>query len=241
MRKPSAGLQGVIMAKYPTPGAVKTRLCGRGGLTPHAATELAWGMLKCVVRRLAASMPVVLAVTPDGTGDEMRKMLGVPDLHTVDQGPGDLGQRLDHVWRQVGCQQPIAFFGCDSPDVPRAAIEAIAPALENHDAAIGPSADGGYWTLAAARYLPSLLHQIDWGSENVYHGTLSRADAAGLRIHRLPLWSDVDRIDDLRDLKSRLDDVLRDASRGIQVDAALLRLGEQLRQIMKPAQLEDDS
>jgi hypothetical protein len=167
-------------------------------------------------------------------------MLRRPDVRIVDQGPGDLGDRLDRIWRIIAPSQPVAFFGCDSPDVPREAIEAIAPALEDHDVAIGPSADGGYWTLAAARYHPALLRGIDWGTENVYHATLSRAEEAGLSVHRLPMWADVDRIDDLRDLQARLDDVMRDASRGILVDPALLRLGEHLRQLVRPAQLEDD-
>ena len=173
-------LVAVVMARRPEAGLVKTRLTVGGDFDHRAAADLAWAMLRCTFQRLAARTEVLLAATPDGAGDEIRRTLALGSIRTVDQGSGDLGQRLDRVWRLVGPDRPIAFFGGDSPDVPAAALDAIAPALEQADIAIGPTADGGYWTLAAASYAPAVLRAVDWGGPCVYDQTRRQAEEAGL-------------------------------------------------------------
>ncbi|MEM0915422.1 MAG: DUF2064 domain-containing protein, partial [Planctomycetota bacterium] len=74
------------------------------------------------------------------------------------------------------------------------------------DAAVGPVADGGYWTLAArsADRGAALLRGIDWGSERVLDQTRAAAAAAGLRLSELDAWHDVDDADDLAALRRRL-------------------------------------
>lgn len=194
----------VIMAKRPEPGRVKTRLLAES-LDASTVSEIAWAMLRCTVERLAARLEVVLAVSPDGCGGPMAERLGYPSLATVDQGPGDLGQRLDRVWRRVTTVRPVAFFGADSPDVPEEAIHTRIPrALETCDLAVGPTHDGGYWTLAARAHYPQLLQGIDWGGDRVYDQTCQRAAEAGLSLESLPLWPDVDRLDDVIALRRRL-------------------------------------
>ncbi|MFW6060888.1 MAG: TIGR04282 family arsenosugar biosynthesis glycosyltransferase [Phycisphaeraceae bacterium] len=192
------------MAKRPVPGRVKTRLQPR--CSPRQAAEVHAAMLRYVLARVAAHVAAgawVLAL--DGNGaDESAVTVDVPaGWRTVDQGAGDLGERLDHVWQAVG-QAAVVFFGVDCPDVPAAALRAIGPALASHDAAVGPVEDGGYWTLAAGRYLPPLLEGIDWGSPSVYDQTVAAASRAGLHLSALPRWYDVDAPPDLAALQRRL-------------------------------------
>jgi rSAM/selenodomain-associated transferase 1 len=229
----------VIMVKRPEPGAVKTRLVEPGGVSASVAADIARAMLACIARRLDRIMPVVLAVTPDGCGRDLAHALSLSHLPTVDQGSGDLGERLDRVWRTQDPHEPIAFFGCDSPDVPIDAIEAIVPALRDHDVAIGPTLDGGYWTLAASRYLPALLDQIDWGGENVYDQTLARARDAALRVHRLPEWVDVDRAVDVLALHQRLIRMLDAEAGGDTVDPDLVTLGNRLGDLLRGIRREE--
>ena len=66
---------------------------------------------------------------------------------------------------------------------------------------MGPTHDGGYWTLAAGACRPALLHQIDWGTAVVYDQTVQRAGAAGLSVCSLPAWYDVDALDDVAALR----------------------------------------
>jgi rSAM/selenodomain-associated transferase 1 len=193
------------MAKRPEAGQVKTRLAAAGGYTPQVAAELAEAMLRCIARRLeAASTGLILAVSPSGYGAQLARRLGLGSVRVTDQGTGDLGHRLDRVWRAVGSGRPVAFFGIDSPDVPDSALAEIPAALAGCDVALGPTDDGGYWTLAAREHEPRVLTGIDWGGAAVYDQTRRRAADAGLVVRALPMWHDVDRPQDVEALRRRL-------------------------------------
>ncbi|MEM8782938.1 MAG: DUF2064 domain-containing protein [Planctomycetota bacterium] len=175
-----------------------------------------------------------------------RDALLAADFDLVTQGSGDLGQRILHAWHATEHQGPpsgAVVFGVDSPDLPeahlRAALAVASPADPSScpadhqapDAAIGPTGDGGYWTLAAPQpprpllvpeTLPASSGPIDWGTPAVYDQSHENARAAGLHLVDLPAWHDVDTPDDLRDLRRRL----VSAS-----DLALRRLADQLEAI----------
>lgn len=196
----------VLMTRSPGAPDAKTRL---GPAGPHIAEA----MLACIARRLdRAAGRLVLAVTPDGTAAALAATLGLAGASVADQGSGDLGRRLDRVWRQAGAGRPIAFFGGDSPDVPDEALAAIPAALASCDVAAGPTGDGGYWTLAARAHYPQLLADIDWGGPSVYDQTLQRAASSGLVVGKLPQWHDVDRPADVEALRARLGELVRSAA-----------------------------
>ena len=196
-------LTSIVMTKLPRPGHVKTRLVG-DGLVPEVAAEIAFAMLRCVVARLQARGPVVLAITPDGGGEALVSRLGLGPLDVIDQGSGLLGERMQRVWSTRPADQPVAFFGMDSPDIPDDALASIPVALDAADLAIGPTLDGGYWTLAARRFQPDVLEGIAWGGAEVYAQTLSRARVAGLSVDELSGWFDVDTLSDLEACRERL-------------------------------------
>ena len=197
----------ILMAKRPRAGQVKTRLVKEGCLSADEASQLAWEMLLCTAKRLTSISKTVLAVSPDGDGQQLAFDLGVQFDNVVGQGEGNLGQRLDRVWNLVGTDKPIAFIAGDVPDVPLSHLVEIPSALKNNDIAIGPTDDGGYWTLAARSYFPSILEEIDWGSDMVYDQTCNRAAQAGLSITHLKLWYDVDHQEDLVALRTRLQQI----------------------------------
>jgi hypothetical protein len=215
----------VLMAKDPRSTPVKSRLQRAGGLTPALAGEVAEAMLLCTAKRLAAAGGLVLAVTPDGVGRSLAGRLGVEPRATIDQGPGDIGERLLRVWRRI--DGPVAFFGADSPDVPDSALAAIPVALRESDLAIGPTGDGGYWVLASGARREVILTRIDWGTDRVYDQTLCRAEVAGLRVRILPAWHDTDRPEDVDALRQRLRSP-PDGSTSLNDDAPLRRLAERL-------------
>ncbi|MHC5002158.1 MAG: TIGR04282 family arsenosugar biosynthesis glycosyltransferase [Planctomycetota bacterium] len=213
-----SALTAILLAKRPEPGRVKTRLVRSNGLDAAGAAALGRAMLLCTLRRLETVTDLVVAVTPDGSGADIAADLGRRDLRIVDQGDGDLGQRLERLWDLVCPAGPVAFFGMDTPDVPDAAIAAIGPALREADLAIGPTEDGGFWTLAGQRRHPRLLSGIDWGTEAVYDQTCRRAASAGLTVRRLPTWRDVDEPEDVGALRRRLSNHLRRGPSGTGAD-----------------------
>ncbi len=218
----------VVMAKAAIPGRVKTRLIGP--LTAEQAAAVQGAMLHCVLHRVGESFShdartdLVLAmdaVNPQGPG--------LPQIDSswlvIDQGQGDLGDRLLSVWQRLR-PGPVIFLGVDSPDMPVSVLESILPALDTADAALGPVPDGGYWTLASCRPQPLLVQAIDWGGDTVYHQTHAAARRAGVDLVDLDPWFDVDTFEDLAALRGRLSDLV-----GLVGDAALVRLAAQLDQI----------
>ncbi len=212
----------VVVTKPPIPGRVKTRLIGR--LSPRQAAAVHVAMQRCIMARVAAVISsqgcadLVLAV--DTTVSKSANLGGVwtgvelpPSWRQIDQGGGDLGQRLAHIWRRIG-GGPAIFLGTDSPDVPTPALRSILPALGRADAAIGRVRDGGYWVLAARTAYPQLLAGIDWGTDRVYHQTHEVARRSEILLVDLDPWFDIDTPEDLQALRRRLKSRVRDPEDG---------------------------
>jgi len=206
----------VVMAKRPIPGRVKTRLTPDFSAFQAACIHAA--MLDCVLHRLVKLLPgqhlLALDSDPDPSTYTPAAPLDFqipPGFQVMDQGRGNLGDRLNHVWHTIydgagpgpGGGQ-TAFFGVDSPDIPAQALKKLWPTLDQAQAVIGPVDDGGYWCLAAKRPSPQLLKGIDWGTQAVYHQTHTAAQNAGLKLIDLTPWHDVDTPTDLHALQNRL-------------------------------------
>lgn len=220
------------MTKAPVPGRVKSRLTEGGILDESQSAAIAAAMLRCVLARLAPRGPVVLAVSPDGSAETVIQHLGKcpPGLRIVDQGHGDLGRRMDRSWLAAAPQGPVAFFGIDSPDVPETHLEQLAAAIRRAGAALGPTVDGGIWTLAGTRRLAPILSGIDWGTERVYDQLRGASRQHDANVAALPQWHDVDRPEDVTALRRRLDAV-RPATPGDPSWKALQALRDELNRI----------
>lgn len=217
----------VLMAKAAVPGEVKTRLAKH--LSPNGACAVHVAMMQCVLARMIRHFPPAsgfshaLAV-PGGPSTELG--IQTPEgWGIIDQGSGDLGDRLAHVWQHLGGGR-VAFFGVDSPDLPTGQMGEIKTGFAdaNVDAMVGPTFDGGYWTLAAKCFDRRLLTGIDWGTSSVYDQTIEAGQNAQLRMGTLGQWHDVDEIEDLRSLSSRLAE---------QSEPALVELHERIASALK--------
>ncbi|MBL4699818.1 MAG: DUF2064 domain-containing protein [Phycisphaeraceae bacterium] len=216
------------MAKTAVAGKVKTRLIG--DLTAGQACQVHEALLRCAMSRLSR-------IYKDIAGHTVRfglALAGGPSVwladephepwELLDQGRGDLGERLATVWQHIG-QGPVMFFGVDCPDVPQADLLSLASVLGRADAGVGPVSDGGYWVLAANQFNESLLTGIDWGTANVYHQTIKAAREAQIDLASGGHWYDVDTMADLIALQQRL--------HGTGQDADLVTLRAQLSEICK--------
>lgn len=191
-------------------------------------------------------LPCVLAVDgPVSAGQALLAHAEVKQpWRVLEQGDGPLGERMERVWRTAfsydgqaaACPGPVVFLGSDSPDVPTADLAAAVRSVADHDrqagqagqtaqavqagkhdAAAGPTADGGYWTLAARWSARALLVGIDWGSDRVYDQTCAAAARHGLDFAALSAWHDVDEADDLLALRRRLE--TRQVKAEVEVEA----------------------
>jgi hypothetical protein len=91
----------------------------------------------------------------------------------------------------------VLFLGSDTPELARADVAALLAALAEHDVAIGPAEDGGYWGIALRCAHPALFTDMPWSTPRVLPETLRRIADLGLSHHLGAVHADCDTPDDL--------------------------------------------
>ena len=192
----------LVMAKYPSPGSVKTRLASQIGAA--AACRLHDAFVRDLADRLeAVELPLTWAFwPPDAPFASI-----VPGKRCVPQVGGDLGERLEHA--VAGCFRsiptPVIVIGVDSPHLDLEWLREAADALAGGaDGVLGPADDGGYYLIGLRQPSSRIFRDVAWGSSGVLDATLANARDAGMRVQLLRPTFDVDDADGLR----RLRDVL---------------------------------
>ena len=180
----------------------KTRLFASLGLTPDSSLLTAL-LLDTLDGAAVPGVRRVVAVTPASACDEVREIVGdtAGDVEVIAQPDGDLGERMRATMTALFARgaSAVALVGSDIPHIAAATVaEACALVLGDPDALVlGPSADGGYYLIAAQR-LPDVFSGITWGSGHVRAQTERAATAHQLRVHLLATLADVDTAEDLR-------------------------------------------
>ena len=187
-----------VFAKPPVAGRVKTRLIPHLGSS--GAAELATAFLQDTWASVS-TLPwakTVLAATEEGLHD------CVPGpMEIWIQGQGDLGARLANIFQRALRDHPYAIaIGADSPGLPTKFLEQARDALTRVDAVIGPCEDGGFYLLGLRRCPVDLLSGISWSAPTTCVETIAKLKAAGLTLHILESWFDVDTAEDLARLHS---------------------------------------
>ncbi|MFQ5413908.1 MAG: TIGR04282 family arsenosugar biosynthesis glycosyltransferase [Phycisphaerae bacterium] len=197
----------LIVAKYPTPGCVNTRMVPP--LSPAQAAALHRVSLRAVVE-LAQTVDAAVTIvgTPDDRIDDFRATFGTGAVDCTPQGDGDLGQRLTHaIDNAVAGADVVLALGADSPTLPPPLLRRAIDRLAHHDAVLGPCRDGGYYVIGMRHAIPALFDRIDWGGDNVTKQTMERAATACVDLVVLDAWYDLDRFADLTRAAADLADV----------------------------------
>lgn len=202
------------MAKAPRPGHVKTRL--QTLLTPDEASQMGAAFLSDVTANLAeaarlAPLHPYVAYAPAGQEARFDGLLA-PGTRLVladgadGEAPGveGFGRSLLHATRallRLG-YGAACVLNADSPTLPTAWLVQAAERLlaPGPRAVLGPADDGGYWLLGLQTPDPLLYARINWSTDTVADATRARAAEAGLPLHELGAWFDVDDPDSLRRL-----------------------------------------
>ena len=189
----------IIMARYPTPGEVKSRL------SESVGTAAAAGIYRVCTDGLlgeARSLPTGVRRYVSHTGaDEaaFREWVG-PGFAFLKQPEGDLGARLEQALQTAfgdGAQRVVCLAG-DVPDLTALMIAQAVDALQTADVVIGPTEDGGYYLIGMKQPHAELFRDIAWGTDAVYRQTVAAANALGLSVRSLEPLRDIDTIEDLR-------------------------------------------
>jgi rSAM/selenodomain-associated transferase 1 len=175
-----------LFTRWPEAGKAKTRLIP--ALGPQGAADLHRRLTERTVATVrGAGLPLEIRST-GAKPAAFRDWLGVDAV--VDQGEGDLGERLARTAEEL----PVLLLGADIPGLLPQHLTEAALALTRHPAVIGPAADGGYWLLGLAVPMPAVFRDVAWGTGSVLATTLARLPAD---TPRLEMLSDLDTPDDL--------------------------------------------
>jgi uncharacterized protein len=176
----------IVLAKRPVPGRVKTRLCPP--CTPDQAAAVATACLAdtLAAARCSGADRVVLAL--DGRPGDWCP----PGVHVVDQGEGDLAERLTRAW--TATDGPALQIGMDTPQLRPDELDAAMAALTGPgtDAVVGPAVDGGWWGIGLRRPHPLTFAGIPTSRPDTGARQAARLVALGLQTHHLPVRRDVD-------------------------------------------------
>lgn len=211
-----------LMAKAPRPGVAKTRLIPALGAAGAAALAAAFIADTAALLRRSGAAAVAFAAPP-GAVATLAALAGLPALPQRGRG---LGARLAAAFADLAARSagPLLVIGADSPTLPLGHIRAaLALAAADPQAVVlGPAADGGFWGVALARPLPGLFAGIRWSTATVLAATAARAAALGRPVLRAPPWHDVDRPEDLAQLRA---DLAADPAAAPRTRAVLRALG----------------
>ena len=189
-----------VFVKDPRPGTVKSRLAG--ALGAEAAAAVYRVMAEGVVRRTAPRSDEygrVIVFDPPESGGTVGEWLGVEAAVLMPQSPGDIGARMARAFEELferGARR-VALTGTDVPALEREDVRAALESLDEHDVAIGPATDGGYYLIALKRPQPELFRGIGWSGPGVLTRTLERAATGNLDVRVLRTMGDVDTVEDL--------------------------------------------
>lgn len=114
----------------------------------------------------------------------------------------ELGERMYLAAKeQLEKNQAVILVGTDCPFIDGAYLNKACKALAEHDVVIGPASDGGYVLLAFKSCYKELFEGIAWGSESVFAETCKKIENLNLDYTLLPELDDIDRPEDLPELK----------------------------------------
>ncbi len=176
------------MCKAPVAGRVKTRLT-----PPYSAQEAAEihkAMAESVIQRASKMFSNVWVASDDISHPFFEQF----DLKLIDQGEGDLGDRMSYLLQTAfrDGADSLLFLGTDSPHMPDSRLQHAAALLGHCDVVIGPVEDGGYDLIAMNKPYPELFSRIRWSSKHVLQETLQHVEQLHLKLGLLDMSYDLD-------------------------------------------------
>ncbi len=201
-----------VFARAPICGKVKTRLAQNIG--PEKAALLYKAMLRDSLELAQQSAgektQILVCYTPADGFDWKHQSASLSNLWSGARHPqcaGDLAARiLDCFFHLRNCgAQKILLIGSDAPDIPADYFRAAFEALDYHDLVFGPANDGGFYLIGAREIPAALFANVIWSDRSTLATILANAQQYKWRTALLDSWRDVDEIEDLHALITRLE------------------------------------
>jgi len=189
----------IIFVKNPELGKVKTRLAKTIG------DEKALHIYKLLLEQTFQITLPVLAEKKVYYSEFIQNIDQFNDLiyeKHIQVGEG-LGDKMYHAFKHSFGEwaHKVIIIGSDCFELNSGIIEEAFKALEENDYVLGPAKDGGYYLLGMKALNRAVFENKEWSTENVFLDTLLDIKNQKKSHYLLPTLSDVDREEDLGDLR----------------------------------------
>lgn len=155
---------------------------------------------------------LLIKVTDSASKLEKKKALFYSDfIPESDQSPNSnfieklqvgqsIGERMSaaFVWAFNSGYSKVVLIGTDIYQLKTDIINDAFVSLEDHDAVIGPTFDGGYYLIGLKNIETSLFEDIAWSSDTVFKQTLYNCHLKDLSVKRLKKLADIDEVEDFK-------------------------------------------
>ena len=190
----------LFFIKNPEKGNVKTRLASAMG--DEKAVKLYKRFLFEMLSTLnRGTFLFYLCFYPEHSLKDLKRWLGDHYLYTPQYGE-NLGKKMKNGFVEAFAMsfKRVVLIGSDIPDLPLEFIEEAFTSLNEKDAVIGPSIDGGYYLIGFSdkSFFPKVFEGIPWGQETVFEKTMKLLEREGKTVHTLQPLRDIDTIKDLQ-------------------------------------------
>jgi rSAM/selenodomain-associated transferase 1 len=198
----------IIFIKYPELGKVKSRLA------PAVDEEIILDIYKSFVFDLIetlkeGSFSFKIAFYPPEAKTKFQSWLSNEFIYQAQEG-NDLGEKMKNAFLASFAQdfENVLLIGSDSPDLNYDIFTSSFKSLEDHDAVIGPTFDGGYYLIGFSKksFLAEIFMGIEWSTETVFQKTMEIFKKHNYKISILQKWHDIDTYQDLIVLYQRNQD-----------------------------------
>lgn len=176
----------LVLAKEPVVGRAKTRLCPP--CSPLEAASIAEAALADTLEAAVASGADRVVVALEGRPGAWCPM----GVEIVDQGDGDLADRLATTWRST--TGPALQIGMDTPQADATILDTAMAQLVSGaaEAVLGCALDGGWWAIGFIEPRPDVFAGVPTSRADTGGRQLARLAEMGIATGLLPTLRDVD-------------------------------------------------
>ncbi|BCJ33363.1 hypothetical protein Athai_08660 [Actinocatenispora thailandica] len=182
----------LVVAKWPAPGRVKTRLCPPA--TPAQAARIAAASLDDTLATVWAAPADRRTLVAAGEPHQDHPVPNAARFPVAAQRGTGLAERLANAFADTARPgTATVLVGMDTPQLRVSHLAAARAALRGADAVLGPAADGGWWLLGLRRPADAVaLLGVPMSTSDTGTATVAALRRRGLRVALLETLRDVD-------------------------------------------------
>ena len=187
----------LVFTRTPVPGKTKTRLVP--ALGEQGAVDLYTRFMEHTLEQAVQSNFSNLELWCTEPGNAY--ITGIENSYPVrvkfQQGK-NLGERMFHaLYQALQYSDYAVLIGCDCPAITTEILNQSLQILQQDNAVLGPSRDGGYYLIGLRQAVPVLFENIAWGGPDVARETRNKMKVMGWAWAETGLLQDIDTPGDL--------------------------------------------